>query len=410
MSSSNLKRVLYLAPEVPALSATFVYNEIFALQKVGHEVKVASVHLPHAEVSDSVKKQLGEVYFLYREGALVKAKNFFSILLKKPVSTIATFFTMLKDFFKLGIFSKTALGQFYRFFVSCSLANYIVDKEIEHIHVHFAHVPTDLAMYASLMSKVDFSVMAHANDIFERGYLLDEKIVRSKFFATISQYNISYLNQFTQSNDKLKIIHCGVDTKSYVEPSKEKKQGVPTIGFLGRLVEKKGCRYLLEAVEQLKDQEQKFKLEIVGDGPLMAELKQQATSLGIDDCVEFKGSMPNTEVLNWLTSLSCFVLPCVEDSNGDKDGIPVSLMEAMLFGVIVISTNLSGIPELVIDQKTGFIAQTEDIDQLTQKMLNVLSLEDSRRKEILVNALTHVKAEFDLLGNAERLSALIQND
>ncbi|TQV74607.1 glycosyltransferase family 4 protein [Aliikangiella marina] len=408
MSNQALKRVLYLAPEVPALSATFVYNEIFALKKEGHFVAVASVHLPAAKVGESVKAELGDVFFLYKQSFMHKLKNFCKGVVRNPINSLTTVFVMLKDFFKLGVITNTALGQFYRFFVSFSLANYITENKIEHIHVHFAHVPTDLAMYASLITGRSFSVMAHANDIFERGYLLDEKISRSKFFATISQYNINYLKQFSNKTEKLKIVHCGVDTNAYGEPSLRAKNGVPIIGFLGRLVEKKGCTYLLDAVSQLKAQGESFRLEIVGDGPLLEELKAQTNKLQLNDIVEFKGSMPNKDVLKWLTSLTGFVLPCVEDSNGDKDGIPVSLMEAMLFGVVVISTNLSGIPELVLDEKTGFIAETGNTDDLTRKIAQLLSLDEIQRKNLLGNALNHVVEEFDLQRNANKLSTYIQ--
>lgn len=400
-------KLAYLAPEIPALSATFVYNEILALNELEHEVIPFSVHKPIMPATDQHLEQLSsKVIYLY---AASKKKVFFShlrLLTKKPTHYIKALGECVKDMFNVSILSRDARGLFYRFFYAARLAQELKDNAIQHLHVHFAHVPTDIAMYASMLSGISFSVTAHANDIFERGLLLDKKVERSSFFATISDFNLQYIQQTYQVDpDKLEIIRCGVDSRVFTRKSSTAVSSPVRIGVVGRLVEKKGIDTLISALAILKIQFSDFIVEIAGSGPLEEELKQQVTQLDLNDNVVFLGPLPHDQVVKFVRELDVFVLPCKKDKQGDMDGIPVVLMEAMMVGTAVISSRISGIPELVIDEETGKLIEPGNSEQLAGAILELIK--DEALRGVLINhAEKKVQQEFSQDINAKRLETL----
>ncbi|PKH85173.1 glycosyltransferase family 4 protein [Colwellia sp. Bg11-28] len=401
------KKILYLAPEIPALSATFVYNELLKLRELGLDVAVASVRDSTAKVDTKTEQKVGNVFVIYKHSFLAALFVLIKVFLMQPIKVVRSFSWLVFDLFSIGLFSRNALGLIYRYVYSGILTNHILNNNITHTHVHFAHIPTDIAMYAACMSGTDFSVTSHANDIFQRGWLLKEKIERSKFFVTISQFNKAYLTKLApQIVDKINVIYCGVDTTKFTYRATHEKTTF-TFGFLARLVEKKGVEYLIKACNELKKKRYNFKVEIVGDGPLTDELKALTSELGLTTHISFLGTMPNNQVSEWLKKLGAFVLPSVKDSNGDMDGIPVSLMEAMACGVPVISTDLSGIKELVINQQTGFLAKSANEQDLADKMALLLTTEPAQLNKLAEQAEKHVKQNFNQLANAEKIGQLI---
>lgn len=401
-------RIAYLAPEIPALSATFVYNEILALEELGNEILPVSVHKPKDEATDRRLSDLkNKTIYLYEISKLSVIKSHFHFLLSHPSRYFQSLWLLLTDMFNLGVFSRSALGQGYRFFFSAKLAKLLTNNKVQHLHVHFAHVPTDIAMYASKMSGVSFSVTAHANDIFERGWLLREKVMRSHFFATISDFNKRYLidDQKVDAN-KLQIIRCGVDTRVFSHQHQERSSPI-NIGVIGRLVEKKGIDILIDAMHALSTTSVDFKLHIAGSGPLQEALKSQVDHYALNSKVTFWGALAHSDVAAFIASLDLFVLPCKKDSNGDMDGIPVVLMEAMMSGVPVISSYISGIPELVINELTGLLVKPDNVEDLV-KAITKLTMSQELKQHLINEAINKVEQEFSLLVNAQRLNALFQ--
>jgi len=398
-------KIAYLAPEIPALSATFVYNEILALQALGTEVVAFSVHQPSSNVSDiKVARLKADVVHVYDYSIMSVLLAHISLLFNSPLRYMRSLGALFKDMGALGLLSRGAFGQAYRYFYAAKLACDLVDKQCQHLHVHFAHTPTDIAMYASLFSNIPFSVTAHANDLFERGYLLNEKVKRAAFFATISEFNKRFLAKNNIAVDSICIVRCGVDSDSFSLRSSFVSRDKVRLGVVGRLVEKKGIDCLIKAVSLVKQQGLAVELNIAGSGPLEAELKESVlnSSLALSD-VNFLGALAHTQVAGFITSLDAFVLPCQKDSNGDMDGIPVVLMEAMLSGVPVISTEISGIPELITNKETGLLVMPGDEKELASAILNLID-DDELRNSMITNAAVKVKEEFSLKNNAGKLN------
>jgi len=400
-------KVAYLAPELPALSATFVYNEILQLESLGVQVVPFSVHPPSSAVNEQRVEGLAKRTFnLYAQSKLNVLKDNLLCLLERPVCYLKTLIMVGRDIWQVGVFNRIGLGLVYRFFFAASLARQLQENDCDHLHVHFAHIPTDIAMYASSLSSVPFSVTAHANDIYERGWLLKEKVERSAFFATISEFNKRYLEDKGVDASKVRIVRCGVEPAQFSKRTAILEHKKPRVGAIGRLVDKKGFDTLIKAVAILKAQGVAIELQIAGAGPLSQQLQALAVSLDLSQQdVTFLGAIAHTEVASFIKSLDAFVLPCRQDEHGDIDGIPVVLMEAMLSGVPVISTKLSGIPELVAHKETGLLVDQNNSNALAEAILRILN-DDTLRVTLVDSAVDKVKNEFSLFENSKKLKDL----
>jgi glycosyltransferase involved in cell wall biosynthesis len=260
-------------------------------------------------------------------------------------------------------------------------------------------------MNAASMAGIGYSVTSHANDLFERGWLLEEKVERSVFFGTISGFNKQFLAEKKVNLGKVKILRCGVDIEQFSTREIGTISCPIKLGMVGRLVEKKGVGTLIKAMALIKAKNIDANILIAGSGPLEAELKELADKLSLSNDIQFLGPLPHKEVASFISDLDIFILPCQKDENGDMDGIPVVLMEAMLSGVPVISTSISGIPELIVDGETGILIKPSDKQALANAILTMAS-DDILRKELVEKAVLKVKNEFSLVSNVDKLSSL----
>lgn len=404
-----MKRIAYLAPEIPALSATFVYNEILTLQERGYEIVPISVHVPAtAALEFRVETLRARTHYLYRKGLLdflaAALFQFWSV----PRRFSRTLCGVLRDGYSVK-FARTRMGLFYRFLAACRVACIVREENVGHLHAHFAHVPTDIAMYAASMAGIPFSFTAHANDLFERKWLLREKIMRSRFSITISEFNRNFMIGQGGDPGKIHVIHCGIDSTRFSPAPRRSPEPPYVIGSLGRMVEKKGFDILLKAASVLKKNGVDFRLIIAGNGPLEQKLRGSAEGLGLVDFVEFPGGIDHEQVPAWLHTLDLFVLSCQQDANGDIDGIPVVLMEAMASGVPVVSTQISGIPELIEHKKEGLLVTSCKPAELAQAITQLL-LDDELRLACATNGTLKVKRLFEEKTNISMITKLISGE
>jgi glycosyltransferase involved in cell wall biosynthesis len=386
---------------MPALSETFVYEELLALERRGVAVEPFSVRKPAKPVP--AQQALAErVTHLYDGGPLAVVLGGllrlpqFGFRVGKALKYLAS------DIWECGPLRMSSWKLAYQFLAGSSLAALLRQRGCTHLHVHFAHVPTQIAMYASALSGVPFTVMAHANDIFEDGILLKKKAVRSKRMLTISDFNRRYLEGLGIPAHQLAVVRCGV---SFAVPSSAPKRlPEPTfkIASLGRMVEKKGFDVLIEAVALLRQRGMAVELSLAGDGPLLSDMKQLAKDRCGLEGVFFVGSLPHHEVAAWMQQHDAFVLACKQDSQGDMDGIPVVLMEAMSQGVPVVSTRLSGIPELILHGRTGLLAEPGNAASLAQQ-IEALIQSAELHQQLMHNAQAYVNQEFGQATNIDRL-------
>lgn len=392
--------VAYLAPALTALESTFVYDELFALERRGVQVVPVSVHRP-ARYLKGHDDLLSKTHYLYEGGAASTVRRSLVALVGNRGLRFQIAFRLLRaDLWSEGLWSGRKLA--YQFLVAAQLADTLIKKGCQHLHIHFAHVPTQIGMYAAAMAGIPFTVMAHANDIFERAFLLPTKGQRAKKFLTISDFNRAYLERCGVPADKLAVVRCGVQLPDGARPQAVRANPRFRIGSLGRLVEKKGFDVLIEAVAVLKQRRHELELLIAGDGPLRNELMALVEQLELSQSVTFLGPLSHSAVPAWMATLDVFALACKPDANGDMDGIPVVLMEAMAQGVPVVSSRLSGIPELVMDQRSGLLAEPGDVQGMATQLERLMACPEYA-KALAEHGQAHVRKEFGQDVNIDRL-------
>jgi colanic acid/amylovoran biosynthesis glycosyltransferase len=399
-------RVAYLAPELPALSATFVYEEMLALERRGIAVVPITVRRPKAKATEQ-SNLAARTLCVYDGSALTVVGRGLAGIVSSGWRSLGAFRFLVSDMAEVGWTRLAAWKLAYQFLAGVRLAAMLEANCCTHLHVHFADVPTQIAMYAAALSRIPFTVMAHANDIFENGLLLKKKAERASRMLTISAFNLRFLESMGIPGNRLAVVRCGVSFP--VEEIFKRKSGSETIriGTLGRMVEKKGFDILMRAVASLKSSGRLIELQIAGDGPLKAELEQFAHTLGVRSLTLFNGSLPHQQVAPWMRQLDIFVLACKQDQNGDMDGIPVALMEAMSQSVPVISTRLSGIPELVVHEETGLLARPGDHEDLAKQIARLIE-SPTLAEAMTSKAREHVNQEFGQAANIDRLIKYMQ--
>jgi colanic acid/amylovoran biosynthesis glycosyltransferase len=398
--SAHSPVVAYLAPALTALESTFVYDELFALEQRGVRVVPVSVHRPVRYLTGH-DELLASTHYLYEGGAASTVRRSMAALAGNRKLRFREAFGLLKtDLWSVGLWHGRKLA--YQFLVAAQLADVLIKRGCQHLHIHFAHVPTQIGMYAAAMAGIPFTVMAHANDIFERALLLPTKAQRSKKFLTISDFNRAYLERCGLPADKLAVVRCGVQVPDVEKPPTGSPKHRFLIGSLGRLVEKKGFDVLIEAAGVLKQRGHALELLIAGDGPLRDELMALVEQRQLAQCVTFVGPLSHSAVPAWMATLDAFVLACKPDANGDMDGIPVVLMEAMAQGLPVVSSRLSGIPELVAHQRTGLLAEPGDA-QGTATQIERLMASPEYARTLARQGQAHVRNEFGQAVNIDRL-------
>lgn len=397
--------ILYIAGVLPKLSETFVYREVLALREKGIDVRVASVRASEDEFKDPRLVALkDEAVTVYGRGAMGIFLDVLAELVTRPVRTIGTL--LRSRFDAISADDLTLAGRFKTVFQNMgaiSLARRVRPLGITHIHAHFAHVPTTIAMDCARQLGVPFSFTGHANDLFQHRSLLKVKLERAAFVSCISQWhNQWYGSVLPARRDNRPVIRCGVDTRDFAPG--EQREGVIT--SVARLVEKKGIDTLIEACAVLKGKGVPFQCEIGGDGPMREMLEDQIRAHDLGDRVRLLGALPNEEVLERVRTSSVFCLPCRDDASGDRDGIPVALMEAMACGVATVSGDLPAIRELIEDGTSGRLVPGGDAQALA-RVLEELLTDPVRRADLGSWGRERVIEEFSLDVNTDRIIAAL---
>ncbi len=399
----------------PLLTATFVYREIQALQASGIHIQTFSIWKPKLDdLSNEAKGFLNNTFYIFPINWLRFILIHITYFINRPRNYISI---LWKYVFEKQKTFKSILRMFFHFCEAVYLAKEIEDKNIKHLHSHFANNSTTIAMVISKLIGISFSFTAHANDIFADQILLKEKIKSAKFIITISNYNKTFLFNILPEHKILKKIHivrCGIDTFRFSSSGFYNFKQKPTILSIGRLVEKKGFPYLIKTCKILVDKNIDFQCIIVGDGPQKSYLKQLIKKNNLSKIVTLAGVIFQENIINYLTKTDIFVLPCIQGKDNDMDGIPVALMEAMAMKIPTISTCISGIPELIKNMETGLLvppknelALANGIKILTENIELRRKLGEAGRKCVIENY--EINKNTDMVINIYRKYFRINN-
>ncbi len=403
-------RIAYIAPRIGELSTTFVYRDIEGLRAQGVEVAVFSVQRPDEGVlSDEARPFIEETQYLYDHGAAAFLAAVLRQALRRPARFARTLGACLHDV----VFAETPRlvdrPKFvWHFLAGCLLAERLDAAGAEHIHCNFAHTPVGIAMYAALLLGIPFSFLCHAHDIFVHAAAMREKVARSAFGMCSSRYNVRFLAD-TKGCDasKLDVMRTGVDLNRFA--CRAPKPPSKTYRFLsvGRLVEKKGFPVFFDALALLAKQGRDFQADVVGGGPTEQALREHIERLGLADRIHLVGPQPQERVRRYYDEADAFVLACLEAGNRDMDGTPIVLIEAMALGVPVISTPVSGNPELIDSGYSGLLVAPGDAAALAGAMEALMDDSEYARR-LVENARAAVESGFGLESNIACLVKAIE--
>ncbi|MDO9087613.1 MAG: glycosyltransferase [Anaerolineaceae bacterium] len=406
--STQLKIAYYL-PRFPRLTETFILREMLALMEKGHEVQVFSLFPPKPSpiMHNQVYKIMSFVHycpFLF-SFKLVKAQFYF--LLRSPLRYLRALMHAVSLTWMEPL---TLMRVIILFPKSVFFAKQVRDMKIDHIHAHFVWVNGIAAQIAADLIDITYSIHAHAWDIFQRKpECVRRQIELANVIVTISDYHRNYLATLcpTYSIEKIHVVHCGLNTKEFTSTHIPVNDNLIRIVSVGSLIEKKGHEYLIHACGHLLRKKYKFHCSIVGSGPLYEQLQACINGLGLHECVTLLGSLKQNEILDLYRQSDISVLACVEAKSGDKDGIPVALMEAMAMQVPVISTPVAGIPELIDSEENGLLVPEHDVTALAiamERLINDLEL----RNKLGLKARKTIIARFDIHQTSDLLVGIFQ--
>ena len=385
---------------------TFVVNELEAHEQAGWQV------LPLVSRKPGTLENLSEVMVKWNKRAVHRPGIFVQLVatLREVITHPIRFGNILFWLATLLTHSPLEFAKaLYELTACCCFADKCRRFGAEHIHVHFASRSLSLGLMMGMLTDLPVSCSVHAFDIFTRSPgSLTMRLAKCKFIASISQFNVEYLRNTCGSSvaDLCRVVHCGIDAEKFSSVSRQPESG--RIVSVCRLSPKKGLDVAIRACAKLRENNIKFQFEIAGDGPQRRILEELIESLNLADHVKLLGARPNDQLEELLSRASVFLMPCVKTPDGDMDGIPVAMMEAMACEVPVVSTAISGIPELVEDGKTGQLAPENDVDALAQILQDLL--EDMDKIEQFGKAgRERVLTDFCISENAAKLRELIKN-
>ena len=412
--------IAYVLKMYPRFSETFILNEILELERQGVDVRIYSLRKPddgrfHANLArvrapviylpENPWSEMRRVSAAHRALAKANPRRYGQVL--------------------LNALSRRRSAALKHFLNAVVMTNHLRAQPVEHLHAHFATSATRVAMFAHLLTGIPYSFTAHAKDIYLDTVdkdLLRDKMREAQFVVTVSEFNRAYLAQMAAEPGRttlgrllsreavaippgrIRRLYNGIDLEQFgvgrdaaPQPGRE-----PLILTVGRLVEKKGLADLVTACALLRDRGVAFRCEIIGKGPNEAALRKQIAENSLACCVELVGPKPQDEVVAAYRRTAVFALPCVVGADGNRDGLPTVLLEALAVGIPVVSTDVTGIPEIIDDGISGLLTPQHDPEALAGALASLLA-DPSLREQMGRAARAKAEREFDLHKNVAAL-------
>jgi glycosyltransferase involved in cell wall biosynthesis len=409
MTASRKKVIGYLLKGYPRISETFISNEIQLLEGLGFSLHLFSMRQPRESVTHQSVSQIRARVDYLPETLLVPLPRllYHNILLARmrPYDYSQAFRLMLKRF------RRTRKVATIKHLLQ---AGYLIHAilpgtDVCHLHAHFAHSPTSVALFANKLSGLPFSFTAHAKDIYTSDpRQLQEKIALARFVVTCTEYNRHYLQKLAAGAAPIHCIYHGIDAEFFSGLSKPREPSPPyRILSIARLVEKKGLPTVFRALRSLLDQGYPLRYTLIGDGEDRRPLMNLLHRLGLGDICDWLGTQPHEKVLDQYRKADLFVLGCEVAKNGDRDGIPNVFLESMAMGVPVLATRVSAIPELVENGRTGLLVPPGQPEAMAEGMTRLL-LDRNLRHRVISAGRQRIQDDFDNRKLILRLAAVFE--
>jgi colanic acid/amylovoran biosynthesis glycosyltransferase len=394
------RKLGYLFERFPAFTQTFCARELAELYRQGISPPVYSIRRPTEARPANIPLENIPIYYLPDTNSLE-----FKIRTKLIPRRLKDLWSGSGDLRDKG-----------RFREAVYLGQRLKRAQVSHLHVHFAGLASRTAWWIKRLFGITYSFTGHANDIFcpkpEQRIGLADLLREASFVVVVSDFGASWLQRgFPESADKIHRVYNGLDLSVFKHATLEAVGAEPVrLLSIGRLIEKKGFKFLIEACRLLRSSGFSFVCQIVGEGPEHDHLQEAIQMSQLSDTVRLRGALPQTELVELLSQSSVFVFPAVHDSAGDTDNLPTVLIEAMASSLPIVATRIAGIPEIVQHNENGILVPEKDPaqladairfmagDQALRKRFGGASRQIAEEKFALINTIGHLKELFAQFG------------
>lgn len=393
-----MPRLAYLFERFPAFGQTFCYREIAELKRQGWAMDIFSIRRPTAVANENWDPSIAESveYLPDEQELLTRVQRANRARELPPAAAIA-------------IEEWNRRPDFLRLQQAACVGLQLRQHGVGHVHVHFAGMAARTAYWIAKFFGITFTFTAHANDIFvptnfEIG--LEQLVSSAAAVVTVSDFGTSFLrDRFPQQAAKLHRIYNGLDPSRFAENAEI--SDVPCLLSIGRLIEKKGFRDLISACGLLRDSGRKFRCEIIGDGPLRAELQTQIDTANLSSVVSLSGPQSQAQISAALSTASVFVLPAIVDRDGGMDNLPTVIMEGMAAGLPVVATAIGGILEMVEENASGLLVPERDPAALASAIEQLLA-DPERARSMGARGQAIAAEKFSIEKNVRALGSILR--
>ena len=400
-------RIAYVLNQFPSPSETFILREMAHLDRRGVRILPCALARPSpaAPVHPEAEPFLLRVIYRPAPTSLQPLRDWLRVCLRWPKGGASGTMLALAHSLRRPGYAREmtlALGAASHF------AQALRGQGVQHIHAHFGSLPATVGLIMAEISGLPFSLSLHARDVFtNESILLRQKLLESEFATTCTKFARDRLlsTQPATVHGRLHLVRHGLDITEFTREHRPASE--PIIAMVGRLVEKKGHRVLLRAVQMLRRRRASLLVAIAGDGPLRSELESLAESLGISALVRFCGTLPGDQVQELLAASRVLAVPSIVASDGDRDGLPNVILEAAAIGTPIVASEMSGIPEFVVNRETGLLVPPDEPRRLADALAAILE-NPSAAQGMAQAARRRVVAEYDVSRNVETLEALFR--
>jgi colanic acid/amylovoran biosynthesis glycosyltransferase len=391
--------IAYILKMYPRLSETFILNELLELERQGVRLRIFSLQEPNdGIVHGDIELVRAEVTYLPWRRVLAITRAHARAFRRSSARYVEALLFTLR---------RRRLLSVKHFLKAAVIADHVQREGVRHIHAHFASSGASVARDVHRLTGVPYSFTAHARDIYRNDVDIDQlrfKLEQARFAVTVSDYNQRHLARL--GGRHIVRIYNGLDLHRFV-PNGRAPDDPPLVLAVGRLIEKKGLDVLIRACALLRADGVAFRCVIVGKGELAHQLQTLISSLRLDEHIELTGPLPREKLLELFPRASVVAAPCVVGGDGNRDGLPTVLTEAMALKVPVVATPVTGIPELVEHGQTGLIVPERDPAALAAAIRRLIEEPETARR-LAEAGRARVERDFDLHANVGELRALFE--